>query len=332
MPAAAPHLEPRFLEPRGWRWHTLKTRQNKNLRFGTAFPDSRLPSAIIVILPGRAECAEKYFEIARDLLKRNLSVWILEWQGQGLSDRFIPQYPQRGHSLSFEQHVEDLQEFILEYVKHACVHPDVGRIPMAMLAHSMGANIGLRYLHKNPGVFEAAAMTAPLLGIPAVDKIPAGTIVARALSLLAGKSYAFQQKDWNPEPDPDNPVLYSTDPVRNEIFNAWLKSNPGLRVGGVTFGWIYNALSSCFFLRNPAVLNAIKTPCLIALAGKENLVDNDASRKASLHLPHARLLEFPGAGHEILMERDEVRSQFLDAFMLLIKETILDRPETLKTF
>jgi lysophospholipase len=291
-----------------------------------------LPAAVIVILPGRTEYAEKYFEIVHDLLKRNLSVWILEWQGQGLSDRFIPGKPQRNYSPPFKQHTEDLHEFILEYVKHACVHPDAGRIPMVMLAHSMGANIGMHYLHQYPDIFEAAALTAPLLGIPAINKIPAGPLVARVLSAVRGKSYAFGQKDWSPEPDPKDNVLYSTDPVRKEIYGAWCRENENLRVGGVTFGWVYNALCSCLFLQNPEILKTITTPCLIALAGEERLVDNDAVRKAAATMPHARLLELPGSGHEILMERDEIRNRFLDAFMQLIKETILDRPESLKTF
>ncbi len=327
MSVTVPTIEDRFLEPYGWRWHYLKNRQGRKLRFGTAFPDSRLPSAVVVILPGRNEYAEKYFEVALDLLKRNLSVWIIEWQGQGLSDRFIPKHPQRCHAPSFTQHVDDLHEFILEYVKHACVHPDVGRIPMVMLAQSMGANIGLRYLHAHPGMFESATLCAPMLDIPAVHEIPAGPLVARVMSLIAGKSYAFGQKDWLPEEN-----TYSSDPVRSKIYNAWLQENPSLRSGGVTFGWVYNALASCVFLQKPEILQAIKTYCLIAIAGKETLVDNDAIRQAAAHLPHAKLLELPEAAHEIMMERDEIRGKFLDAFMLLIKETILDRPETLKTF
>jgi lysophospholipase len=327
-----PNLEPRFLEPAGWRWHHLKNSAGKRLRFGTAYPESRIPSAVVVMLPGRAECAEKYFETAQDLLKRNLSVWILEWQGQGLSDRFIPSKPERNHSGPFTNHVEDLHEFILEYVKHACVHPDVGRIPMVMLAQSMGANIGLRYLHAHPGMFEAAALSAPLLGITAVNEIPAGTLVARVLSLVAGKSYAFGQHDWIEGSDPEDKVMLSTDPVRNTILNRWFLENPNLRVGGVTFGWVWNALQSCLFLQNPEVLKTIKTHCLIAVAGKEQLVDNTPIRAAAAALPYAKLLELPDSGHEIMMERDETRNQFLEAFMQLIKEAVLDRPETLKTF
>lgn len=332
MTITVPDLEDRFLEPYGWRWHYFKNEQGKKLRFGTAFPDSRLPAAVVVILPGRNEFAEKYFEISRDLLKRNLSVWILEWQGQGLSDRFIPNYPQRCHAPSFTQHVADLHGFILEYVKHACVHPDVGRIPMVMLAQSMGANIGLRYLHDHPGIFETAALCSPMLGVPAIDKIPAVSLVANVMSLLGAGRYAFGQRDWAPTPDTDPAAQYSSDPRRRALYDSWMRENEALRSGGVTFGWVKSALAACRFLQDPEILKTIKTHMLIALAGRENLVDNDAIRAAAGHLSAARLLELPESGHEILMERDEIRDQFLDAFMQLIKETIIDRPESLKTF
>ena len=325
-----PALEGRFLEPPGWRWHYLTNAQGKKLRFGAAYPESRLPDAVTVILPGRTEYAEKYFETARALLDKNLSVWILEWQGQGLSDRFIPRFPQRGHSLSFERHADDLHGFILEYVKHACVRPDVGRIPMVMLAHSMGANIGLRFLHKYPGMFESAALCSPMLGIPAIDRIPAASLVTLLMSVFAGTSYAFGQKDWSETED--TAQAYSSDPMRSLIHHAWLRENPALRSGGATFCWIYHAFNSCLFLQQPTVLKSIQTPCLVALAGQETLVDNAAIRTAAEILPHAKLLELPESRHEILMERDEIRNEFLGAFMLLIKETVLDRPETLKTF
>ena len=36
--------------------------------------------------------------------------------------------------------------------------------------------------------------------------------------------------------------------------------------------------------------------------------------------------------HEILMEKDAIRNDFIDRFYALIKESIIDRPETLKPF
>lgn len=308
IPLKTPDLAPRFLAPPGWHWHSLKNKDGKYLRFGTVAPANLPPSVHIILLPGRAEFAEKYFELARDLLQKNCAVWIMEWQGQGLSDRPIPRHPERGHSQDFIHHVNDLHAFITKTVP--------GDAPRIMLAHSMGANIGLRYLHAHPGIFAAAALTAPLFGIPAVDDIPAAPVILHLLSRLAGKSYAPGQHDWSP--GEDDTYCLTSDPSRAAAALAWLTENPPLRVGGVTCGWLDRALASCHLLKDPETLHAIHIPCLIALAGREQLVDNLATRKAITALPHAKILEFPGAGHEILMESDEIRTNFLDAFFSFI--------------
>lgn len=311
-----PKLEERFLEPPGWQWGEFKNKEGCRLRFGTVSPAK--PVAAVIILPGRNEYAEKYFEVARDLVKNNLTVWILEWQGQGLSRRFIAQHPQRCHSRAFINHADDLHEFIHEFLG-AHIKPET---KLMMLAHSMGANIGTRFLHKYPGVFCAAGMTSPMYGIPAVSKIPAAPLVAFTLSLLAGKNYAFGQKDWSEDEEHNSEAVFSFDPVRSKIHHAWLRDNPDLRSGGATFGWVYNAFNSCRFLQRPGVLESIRTPCLVAVAGKENIVDNKAIRNGAARLPRVRLLELYESGHEILMERDEMRNQFLRAFLLLVSENL----------
>ena len=46
------------------------------------------------------------------------------------------------------------------------------------------------------------------------------------------------------------------------------------------------------------------------LAGQERLVDNAASRRVARLLPQCRVSVYPDARHEILMERDDIRSAF----------------------
>ena len=44
----------------------------------------------VCIFPGRTEFIEKYFEVVRDLRARGFAVAVLDWRGQGLSDRARP--------------------------------------------------------------------------------------------------------------------------------------------------------------------------------------------------------------------------------------------------
>ncbi len=323
---------PRFQQPEGWRWHTFTNPAGQKLRFGTVSPKSRIPDAVVVVLPGLSEFAEKYFELAHDLLDRNLSVWVMDWQGQGLSNRPLANRHKR-HSSGFDNDLSDLHYFLVEYVKHASVHPDVGRIPMVMLAHSMGGNLGLRYLIEHPGMFCSAAFSAPMTGIAATKPLPLSVAVDISALLKEGfnMSYVFGGKDWSAaERDTPSKNIFSSDPVRSRIHNAWCLKNPDLQVGNVTFGWLHQALRSCAALQHTIKTKPIEIPCLFALAGHDKLVDNTSTRKLAQALPHAKILELPDSLHEILMERDSIRDAFLNTFATLLSDNKIR--EKLKPF
>lgn len=326
-----PGLEERFQQPPGWRWHTFRNGKGKAFRFGSVYPPSRIPAAVVIGLPGLSEFAEKYFEVAHDLLARNLAFWVMDWHGQGQSDRPLKN-PHKRHSSGFGEDVEDLHFFIMEYVKHSAVHPDVGRIPLVMLAHSMGANIGLHYLHRHPGIFQCAAMTAPLTGVLALRAVPGPLrrIVTGLFRMAAGRAYI--PGGGNYRPDRRELALLTHDSTRGKVFHGWCGHDPRLQVGGVTFGWLDEAVASCARLHRRGVPESIQTPCLIALAGKEGLVDNAAARRLARRLPHARLVEYQEAGHEILMERDDIRNAFLAELDALIREHVIENPQSLKPF
>ncbi len=325
-------LEDRFLEPPGWRWHTFSNARGRKMRFGTVAPESHIPDAIIIVLPGLSEFGEKYFELAHDLLDRNLSMWVIDWQGQGKSERHLKN-PHKRHSNSFDEDIADLHFFLMEYVKHAAVHPDVGRIPLIMLGHSMGANIGLRYLHRHPDMFAAAAFSAPLMGINSLRALPSwlALSISEPLSSFFGHSYVPGGNDWEPRIRPRRAKgTLTSDKTRSTIHDAWSTFDPALQVGNVTFGWVHEALVSCARLRKKNVLRDIHTPCLLALAEQDRLVDNARIKKAAKVMPHATLVELPGSYHEILMETDGIRNSFLNAFDELL--TVNKIKEKVKPF
>ena len=64
----------------------LLTRDGVTLRFAR-FPPPAGRKGTVVVLQGRAEYVEKYFETVRDLRARGFAVATFDWRGQGLSDR-----------------------------------------------------------------------------------------------------------------------------------------------------------------------------------------------------------------------------------------------------
>src|SRR5690606_1771248 len=143
----------------------VNTETGHTIHYGSVYPQrAEPPSAVIVCLGGLSEFAEKYYEVAHDMLDRGYAFWFIDWAYQGRSGR-LPEFPHRRHSDGFEADVSDLHKLVADDTKPAAVHPDRGRIPMVMLAHSMGCNIGLQFLLKHPAYFDAAALSSPFLGI-----------------------------------------------------------------------------------------------------------------------------------------------------------------------
>jgi lysophospholipase len=106
----------------------------------------------------------------------------------------------------------------------------------------------------------------------------------------------------------------TSDRARFAVQARWFDEQPGLAVGGATWGWLDAALRSCRKLARREVLQRIGVPLLLAAAGRDIIVDNAAIRRAAAAIPGARLHRFPGSLHEILQERDDIRSAFWAAF------------------
>lgn len=310
-------LEPRFLEPEGWRWDYFTNPQGAHIRFGMVDPANS--TGIVVALPGLSEFGEKYFEVARDMLARKLSFFVIDWRGQGKSDRYLPN-PHKRHSAGFGCDVADAQQLLTQHVL-----PRAGKRPLFMLAHSMGGHIGLRHLSAHPGIFACAAFSSPMLGIKAAHIIPTSLRVpiSSALAAALGTHYVFGGGNWDPEfRDRQAGSALSSDPTRAAVHNWWCRRDAGLQVGNVTFGWIREAMISCAALAAPGVAEAIRTPCVIAIAGRDKLVDNEATGAFAHRLQSAQVLELKGAFHEVLMESEEFRSHFLTAFDTLRTEAV----------
>lgn len=300
----------------------------EKVRFGTVFPEGKGAKAIIVVLPGLSEFCEKYYELAHNLLERDYAMYVFDWQGQGRSHRHVPKHPQKRVSYGFENDLKDLSILIKDYIRPSAMHPDVGAIPLVMLGHSLGGNIGLRYLHDNPDIFKAAAFSAPFLGLKSLRFMPAPLQKAIAFFLNefgdqsyvpGGQEYAAEMRTGAKQ------QLFSSDDIRGTIHHKWFEFDHELQQGNVTWCWVYQAIQSCSILFNSKYLNKIKIPVLLGMAEKEFLVSNKRIRRASRHIPNAKLLEIKNARHEILMETDEIRGVFLKAFDEMMKKHILSK-------
>ena len=149
-----PPFPARFLEPTGFTWGSLTAPDGAQLRWGHLPAAS--PRAECVMVGGFTECIEKYFETIVDLAALGLSIWCLDWRGQGGSER-PRRWPSRPRPRRFERDAAELALFARTLAP--------ARHPRLLIGHSMGGAIALLCLRRFPGLFDAAILSAPMLGI-----------------------------------------------------------------------------------------------------------------------------------------------------------------------
>jgi lysophospholipase len=285
------------------------------VRMGHLPPPASGAEGTVVVLPGRAEFIEKYGETLAALQEWGYAAAILDWRGQGGSDRFLA-YRHRGHVAQVEDYLADLDAVMARV--EALRLPR----PCLILSHSMGGHIGLRYLHAQPDRFAAAAMVAPMFGIrlaPTPEPL-ARLLCDAAIRIGGGWRYAPGQRDFMLERYVFARNRLTSSPERHALLRRHVAATPELALGGVTYGWLGAALRSLQLTRRPGYLEAIRTPILVCQAGAERIVSNRAQVATVRRLPHGRLVAFPGGRHELLMERDEIRGQVLAAVRNFLAE------------
>lgn len=289
--------------PEGVEELWLTGRDGARLRFALA-PGPASPRGTVILCPGRTEFIEKYFESIRDFQARGFCVLCVDWRGQGLSAR-ATKNPMKGHLVSLDQAAKDLALAIRTWT-------DRLPRPRIIVAHSMGGAITLRgiqqgYLHP-----AAALFSAPMWGIAKLPK-GAGALAAAMTAIGAGKGFVSGRATaWAPEPFEAQVVTHSRD--RHDRAQRILAADPNLALAGPTFAWLAASLRAIKGFKQTGALRHIEIPVVVVSAGEERLVDNHSHAHIASVLKNAKHIVIPGAYHELLMERDEVRAQFLQAF------------------
>lgn len=313
------NLETRFHPPIGWTWDSI-TSNDYTLRYGYTSELTGKEKATLVILPGLSEYCEKYFETINELQKNNIASLCIDWRGQGLSCRYL-ENPHKRHTQGLKLDAHDLQNLL----DHTPITKNT-QSPLIMLAHSMGGNIGLHTLKQNPNKFSAAAFIAPLCGLHTFQNIPdsIATATTTALKALSPSSYAPLGGDWNRDiRDHGSYISFSSDTIRAKVHNEWMLENPELQIGHITHEWLHDAHQACLEVQKKDFLKEVNIPYLVALAGHEYFVDNKKARQVFRNIDNAMILEFPEARHEILMEKEQIRSRFMTNLYSLIDQIIL---------
>ncbi|HET9930216.1 MAG TPA: alpha/beta hydrolase [Polyangiaceae bacterium] len=272
----------------------------------------------IVLSPGRTEPIEKYGEVVSDLVGRGFVVLVHDWAGQGLSHRFQSDRMRGDIEGGADAFVADYGDVVGAFAL---------RLPRPWIAmgHSMGGALTALALTESDLKFDAAALCAPMMEFSA-GGLPialAEVVVGCALRLGLGKRLPRPQAD--PVEVPFETNVLTHDRPRYERTLALYRACPDLRLGEPTWRWLSFGLDLRARLALPGAAERISVPVLVVGAGADRVVHVAPIRRFSDRLPRGKYLELAGAFHEILMERDEHRNRFFDAFDDFAAEIVAQR-------
>lgn len=283
----------------------LTTRDGVRLRAMRAGGHGR--RGTVVLIGGRGDFMERYFETMRELIAMGFTVASVDLRGQGGSQR-LTSNPYRGHVRSFSHYEADIETLMTGLVLPQCPPPYFA------VGHSTGGNVMLRVIRKHRW-FEKAIVCSPLLGLlyGGWPRPLAATLVFAANSL--GLGWLFLPGQMR---QPMGRADFERNPLTSDRWrwhrdSGILEDAPQLGLGGPTFAWLRAARRSIASLQR-AGRSRFHAPVLILASGFDRVVDNDAIRTLVRRTPGVALCFVPDAKHEILSEADIYRRQFFAAF------------------
>ncbi|MFC3074434.1 alpha/beta fold hydrolase [Shinella pollutisoli] len=263
----------------------------------------------VVLLQGRNECIEKYFETIEDLTTRGLWVATFDWRGQGGSDRLLTD-SRAGHLLRFADYEADLSLFLEQVVL-----PDA-RLPFFIVAHSTGALVALSQAPLMENRIERMVLSSPFVALAGQSMSQGRIAVIARLAALSGLGRYTFRRAASPLGFDGN-VL--TSDARRFARNAGiLAAHPELAVGWPTARWLDEVLRAMGRVTRQEHLTRIRIPTLLLCPTADALVPRRAVGALARIFRAGRLIEIDGARHELFQEADRYRAQALAAIEAFI--------------
>ena len=262
-----------------------------------------------IVLQGRGEYIEKYFEVVGELRSRGFSVVTFDWRGQGRSQRLLNDSV-KSHVDSFEQYALDFETVFKDIVLQDCPSPHY------VLAHSTGGAVMLSVAHKYQKNLHKVVLSAPFVDFGKLGFPPwlIGIISKLFCAIGLGRIATSSSENAPYLGLPFDKNTLTSDPERYEKFSKVLADAPDLKVGSPTYSWVRAAHYTLSEFKQLDFGASLHLPFLIVTAEADQVVSIKAAKQLSQKLPRANYLEIKTAKHELLVESNEIRQQFWEAF------------------
>lgn len=280
-------LGARFYPPEGWAWGLVQVGDGPAQRYGVSSPATTV-RAQVLILPDYGESAETWFETAADLNAHGYNVWVLDGAGQGGSGRLTGPRD-LGYVAAFTP-----DEAAVRAMVSTVIRP-TPTAPLFILGQGVGGLVAARAAE------DGAAPAGVILSSPALDGRGGGATTALEMMVFGHRRVAGARA-WRRDGPDDFAAGLTHDPWRGRASRLWQAANPDLRMGGPSIAWIsaFNAAAD----QAREGLKAVDRPVMV--------LEGDAA-KGCRTLPRCEARAFRGGGAKLALERDPVRSAWLEA-------------------
>lgn len=302
--------------PEGGRAFWTRAKDGVRLRLAhwqVPNPDRRSEGTVF-IASGRTGYIERYGHLAKRLGEAGLGTFVIDWRGHGLSDRLTDD-PKICHVERFTDYQHDLDAMI-----QAAQDLDIPR-PWMLIGNSMGAAIALRGLVRGIDI-TACAFIGPMWGITLPSPVRPIAGVLSKCARFSGFGTRFAPGQGGQPYFMKAPFEENTMTGNAEEYAYWqaqAKVHPELMIGGVSFGWLNEALKECRVL---ASMPAPAIPCLTFCGEADGDVDKEAARTRMAHWRNGNYVPVPKGRHDLLSERPEIREAVTDQILNLFGRSL----------
>ncbi|WP_243385981.1 alpha/beta hydrolase [Bacillus kexueae] len=245
---------------------------------------------VVVMIHGAAEHHGRYKWLIEMWRLEGYHVIMGDLPGQGTTTR------RRGHILSFDEYIEEVEEWIRE--------AKTFNLPIFLLGHSMGGLISIRALEEKELDVRGVILSSPCLGLvkkpnKAMDILSKGlNVVMPSIRFDSGLSVKIATRNKEVQDMDENDTLYVT-----KVSVRWYRE-------------LMKAVEQAFF----QIKKYPNIPTLVMQGGEDLIVDKIYVRKwfDQLQIREKSFKEWDGLYHEIFNEpeRDnvfETARRFIDA-------------------
>lgn len=254
----------------------------------------------VLIVHGFTENADKFAEVIHSLLRRGLSVVAYDQRGHGRSGRAEGL---DGLSLT---HVKDFDEYVRDMdVVRREVLSGMPR-PWRVFCHSMGGAVTALYLERHPGVFDRAAMCAPMIA-PNLSGMPKP--MAQALCAVEGALKNARKRVFVSRPYAEKEkfeTACANGRARFEWYEDLRFKTPVFQNNGPTYGWLREAIDVTKDILTPGAAEKIDAKVRLFTAGLDDVVLPGPQKSFIERIRDGEHRVVAGAKHEIYRSDDAV--------------------------